>query len=932
MTPGLFQFEQWRADQIEAAAMEAVQLVTAFRHKVDKQWEPTWVQTLPDKPDSAYSLEAKTSKAGKPYTIKRWCLTDVPKEGGKLGKVQGVAEQWRTMGLDDLVEAPYLRANLAGAGVFWCPNVLAVDAPRRTAEHVTRVAGVFLDLDGAPMPASWPLEPTATVQTSSGRYHIYFATSDLSLEEFGTIQKTLANLYGADPKVSDLPRLMRLPGYYHSKKDLPELVRLTSINPDAQYTRAELLDAWPELGEALAAAESARERQHEDAARRQAEADQLRRQLEDGTAGTRAEVLRKYGQVGLLGCCADLLSAPEGQRNYTLNATAYRAGRLVGAGVLDEVEASSALREVAERIGLEAGEITTSLASGLEAGKEKPIEAAGIGKFVGVKKSKKNGALELARERVEQAPAAAAARYIMPTFPKGVEEGTDAANALILAGNSLCDRLRYTFGVGWYVYDQRRGIWREDDGALTLSSQVAGEVLRAVVADHVAALVKAKARDEELDPAIAWARAVGSNWAIANALKAAAGRPEFLTEVNAWDSRPDLLNCSNGALELTTGTLRPHSPADLLTWQAGAAFDPAARHEYVNQLTDLLKRDGRHDFLQRLTGSTLYGEAPNEIAAVLLGEGGTGKGTLVSAVTAMLGDYAATVDVALLLSNSHGESSTGPKPELLKLRGKRLAVAGEPPKGARFNAGRVKGMTGNDPITARAMRSNILVEFKPVFKLWLHTNYPINAAHDDTGMQRRLRVVPFNAKPERPYAAFKSTLENHPGARSALLNWAYEGFRLWHGQGFDLGMSAEIEAATGGYWKDQNPYEKFAAERLTFRADLTINSARLKTLFEEWTEENGIKMGRGVKMADLHTFLKAQGAEPGRTKQGRFWYGMAEAGDGGDGGDTLTPVKQEIHARMSNLTGVGPSPASPASPISSRDDVSTPVGWEGEPL
>lgn len=932
MTPGLFQFEQWRADQMEETAIEAVQLVHALRHKVADGYEPIWIQTFADKPDSAYSLEAKTGKTGKPYTIKNWCVAGIPKADGKTSKVMGKAETGRTVTLVDLADASYSRANMAGVGVFFAVNVLAPDAPRRLAEHIDRVAAVFLDLDGTPMPASFPLPPTAIVESSSGRYHVYWAVDGVPLEEFRPIQQTLANLYGADPKVSDLPRVMRLPGYYHSKKDLPELVRLTSITPDAQYTRAELLDAWPELGEALAAAEAERERQHEDAARRQAEADQLRRQLEDGTAGTRAEVLRKYGQVGLLGCCADLLSAPEGQRNFKLNATAYRAGRLVGAGVLDEVEASSALREVAERIGLEASEITTSLASGLEAGKEKPIEAGGIGKFVGVKKSRKNGALELARERVEQAPTATATRYIMPTFPKGVEEGTDAANALILAGNNLGDQLRYTFGVGWYVYDQRRGIWREDDGALTLSSQVAGEVLRAVVADHVAALVKAKARDEELDPAFAWARAVGSNWAIANALKAAAGRPEFLTEVNAWDSRPDLLNCRNGALELTTGTLRPHSPADLLTWQAGAAFDPAARHEYVNQLTDLLKRDGRHDFLQRLAGSALYGEAPNEIAAVLLGEGGTGKGTLVSAVTAMLGDYAATVDVALLLSNSHGESSTGPKPELLKLRGKRLAVAGEPPKGARFNAGRVKGMTGNDPITARAMRSNILVEFKPVFKLWLHTNYPINAAHDDTGMQRRLRVVPFNAKPERPYAAFKSTLENHPGARSALLNWAYEGFRLWHGQGFDLGMSAEIEAATGGYWKDQNPYEKFAAERLTFRADLTINSARLKTLFEEWAEENGVKMGRGVKMADLHTFLKTQGAEPGRTKQGRFWYGMAETGDGGDGGDTTTPVKQDTYARMSDLTGVGLSPASPPSPASSRDDVSTPSGWEGEPL
>ena len=451
-----------------------------------------------------------------------------------------------------------------------------------------------------------------------------------------------------------------------------------------------------------------------------------------------------------------------------------------------------------------------------------------------------------------------------------------------------------------------------------------------MVGNHAAELLKRNARDEELEPVLAWRRAVGNNWSITNALAAAAGMDEFRTLPDEWNARPDLLNCQNGTLELLTGTLRPHDPADLLTWQTGAAFDPGARHEYVDQLTELLRRDGRHDFLQRLTGSTLYGEAPNEIAAILEGEGGTGKGTLVSAVTAMLGDYATTVDVGLLLANAHGDSASGPKPELMKLQGKRLAVAGEPPKGARFNAGRVKGMTGNDPITARQMNSKIMVTFKPIFKLWIHTNYPINTAHDDTGMQRRLRVVPFNARPERPYAAFKSTLENDPAARSALLNWAYEGFRLWHGQAFDLGMSAEIEAATGAYWKDQNPYEKFAAERLVFIARFTMSSSRLKSLFEEWAEENGAKMGRAVKMAELYTFIQKPeyGAESGRTKEGRFWYGV---------GERVTPVTPMTaqpqvlptpHAYRATTRGQGVTSVTDVT----RHDVTPTAGWQADDL
>lgn len=651
--------------------------------------------------------------------------------------------------------------------------------------------------------------------------------------------------------------------------------------------------------------------------------------------GSEADVQRKYATVALEKELDTLRVTREGGRNDQLNKAAFSVGQLVGAGVLDEVEARQALAAAAHEAGMHEGKdgITSTINSGMRDGKAKPRDLSQVGQRAEQPKRRDRAgkALDLAREKVGKAPAErGAARYTMPTLPRGTDEGTDEANALVLAANGAADRLRYRFGDGWYVYDQQRGVWVEDDAKLTLARRVAGPILRAVVGSYAAELLSRNARDEELEPVLAWRRSVGNNWALNNALGAAAGMEEFVTEPDAWNARPELLNCRNGTLELTSGTLRPHDPADLLTWQAGAAFDPAARHEYVDQLAELLQRDGRHDFLQRLTGSTLYGEAPNEVAVILEGEGGTGKGTLVSAVTAMLGDYATTVDVGLLLANAHGESATGPKPELMKLQGKRLAIAGEPPKGARFNAGRVKGMTGNDPITARQMNSKIMVTFKPVFKLWIHTNYPINTAHDDTGMQRRLRVVPFNARPDRPYAAFKSTLENDPTARAALLNWAYEGFRLWHSQGFDLGMSAEIEAATGAYWKDQNPYERFAAERLTFGPDFTMSSARLKALFEEWAEENGTKMGRGVKMAELYAFIQKPeyGAESGRTKEGRFWYGVAEL---------VTPVTpmtaQPLVGRtpplrkaitggqgVTSVTGV------------TGDDVSSGGRWEGEEL
>jgi hypothetical protein len=42
----------------------------------------------------------------------------------------------------------------------------------------------------------------------------------LELADFSTLQKALAEHYGTDSSVHDLPRVMRLPGFYHCKADL----------------------------------------------------------------------------------------------------------------------------------------------------------------------------------------------------------------------------------------------------------------------------------------------------------------------------------------------------------------------------------------------------------------------------------------------------------------------------------------------------------------------------------------------------------------------------------------------------------------------------------------------------------------------------------------------------------------------------------------
>lgn len=89
----------------------------------------------------------------------------------------------------------------------------------RKIENITKVAAVWADLDGAAPDDALDRSPHLTVETSPGRYHCYWLVEDLPLEAFTQTQLSIAHTLSSDSAVSDLPRAMRMPGFYHQKKE-----------------------------------------------------------------------------------------------------------------------------------------------------------------------------------------------------------------------------------------------------------------------------------------------------------------------------------------------------------------------------------------------------------------------------------------------------------------------------------------------------------------------------------------------------------------------------------------------------------------------------------------------------------------------------------------------------------------------------------------
>lgn len=124
--------------------------------------------------------------------------------------------------------------NARGAGVFVTVN--ETDLRGRHSTNVKAIRAVFVDLDGSSLDPvlAWTLKPHIVVESSPGRWHAYWSVSDLPLEYFTSIQKYLAGLFAGDPKVHDLPRVMRVPGFIHRKGE-PFESRVVSIDAFDPY-------------------------------------------------------------------------------------------------------------------------------------------------------------------------------------------------------------------------------------------------------------------------------------------------------------------------------------------------------------------------------------------------------------------------------------------------------------------------------------------------------------------------------------------------------------------------------------------------------------------------------------------------------------------------------------------------------------------------
>jgi putative DNA primase/helicase len=322
--------------------------------------------------------------------------------------------------------------------------------------------------------------------------------------------------------------------------------------------------------------------------------------------------------------------------------------------------------------------------------------------------------------------------------------------------------------------------------------------------------------------------------------------PRVLAHVEELDANPWLLNVDNGTLDLATGILRPHSPADLITRLCPTKHDPAAECPLFRETLNKFQPDSEiQTFFSRHFGSALTGVVSHLKLPILYGVGNNGKSTFTNAMVHVMGsDYAAVLDAEILTDDGSKGGKSDRLYHVAKLHGMRLVIVNELEENCILRGSMLKSLVSTDKMTARRPYG-MPFDFYPSHKLAMLTNHKPRLRSTDNGTMRRLALVPFEVQIQ-PGEDIKDFGERLQAESSGILNWLVEGCMDWQSQNKDAPVPDVIRAATEDYRHEEDLIGRFVADCIKQNPGGFVAGKVVHDTFKHWCESAGIEPMNGT--------------------------------------------------------------------------------------
>jgi putative DNA primase/helicase len=364
---------------------------------------------------------------------------------------------------------------------------------------------------------------------------------------------------------------------------------------------------------------------------------------------------------------------------------------------------------------------------------------------------------------------------------------------------------------GWLAWDGCRLV-RGRDHAIRLCAQDYWQHLW----DNAVAVKNAETREGQKK----FLRGLATPEKLAGLVKVA--EPILHVNEQELDANPLHVNLANGWYDLFNHEFHRHGKPAPFTRVAGTHYDAEAACPFW----DLCVADYWDDpevrrYFRQQCGLLLGGQTYKHML-YMFGVGDNGKSMLAELLRAVLGDYAASIDVDDLLLKTNDRVPYS----LADLRGVRLVTTSELPDGGRLNEGLVKRITGGNTIQARQIYGRPF-EYVPQFKLWFDGNFKPQLSTDQATWGR-FHLLPFT----KQFARDNSLLGRLKAEAAGIFNWMLAGWKDY--QENDLFYPAALAEQKEEFRAECDDYGTFVTTFFEAAQGARVNRDDAYAAFKTW--------------------------------------------------------------------------------------------------
>ena len=417
--------------------------------------------------------------------------------------------------------------------------------------------------------------------------------------------------------------------------------------------------------------------------------------------------------------------------------------------------------------------------------------------------------------------------------------------------------IRYVKNVGWFRWN---GCVWEETGDIGAPMQAISDASRVLLT-----------RAGQNPGDTAWASAAASKLLVHMVRKHVVAEmevlPELHTNVDAMDAPRHLLTFKNGTVDLRTGELKDHDPADMLTQCAPVKYVPDAEcPRFLKFVTEIFPGDEElQDYYQTFLGMSITGEVKDHALGVWYGEHGrNGKGTTIRTMTSVFGTEIIKEVPFSLFEHVRGQQ---PHTELIAgLRSARMVVAQEGNQGTPMNTALLKTLSGGDRVSTRHLHGKQFT-FDPKFTIVLATNYLPEFASGGAALWARTKAVLFGESfADRVDIDLEPTIQGPE--REGVAAWVVAGAVRYYQQG-RLQDPVSVVAATEHHKDEVDPLKPLVGELFEYDPDAWVKRSAFNADLKQWRDDNGEKGGKFAPSSVKRHLMSNGVAE--RQRKGTGW-------------------------------------------------------------